>query len=63
MTTARMYLAAAALSTLALGVTVANGRGQDFPDREKAPAGSSPSGWPTDRPTGSVLVEAAPRLA
>lgn len=58
MTTPRMYLAAAALSTLALGVTVANGWGQDFPDRETAGTGSSLSGRSADRPEGSVHVEA-----
>ncbi|MFD5149011.1 hypothetical protein [Streptomyces sp. NPDC058401] len=32
MTTRRMYFATAALSALALGVAVASGWGQDFPD-------------------------------
>lgn len=58
MTTPRMYLAAAALSTIALGVTVANGWGQDFPDGKPAGTGTSLSGWSADWPTASVRVEA-----
>ncbi len=38
MTTPRMYFAVAALSALALGVAMASGWGQDFPDGEHAEA-------------------------
>lgn len=60
MTTPRMYLAAAALSALALGVTVAAGWGQDFPDGESPGSGS---GLPladraADRPPATTRVEA-----
>ncbi|MBT2451074.1 hypothetical protein J7F03_29165 [Streptomyces sp. ISL-43] len=58
MTTPRMYFAAAALSTLALGVTMASGWGQDYPDGESTGAGTSLSAWSADWPTGSVHVEA-----
>ncbi|MET9464467.1 hypothetical protein ABZY44_06490 [Streptomyces sp. NPDC006544] len=72
MTPPRMYFAAAALSTIALGVTVASGWGQDFPDGESAGSGSGPgagsgagagigpSPWvsPSERPAESVRVEA-----
>ncbi|MFI5766380.1 hypothetical protein ACIA8F_36290 [Streptomyces sp. NPDC051563] len=40
MTTRRMYFATAALSALALGVAVASGWGQDFPDGDR-PAGTT----------------------
>nr|WSX51252.1 hypothetical protein OG409_21325 [Streptomyces sp. NBC_00974] len=66
MTPPRMYFAAAALSTLALGVTVASGWGQDFPDGESAGSGSGagagtgPAPWvsPSERPAESLRVEA-----
>lgn len=59
MTSRRMYFAAAALSTLALGVAVANGWGQDFPDGETGGGGGfSLSAWASDWATGSVHVEA-----
>lgn len=40
MTTPRMYFATAALSALALGVAMASGWGQDFPDGDPAGSGS-----------------------
>ncbi|MCX5406407.1 hypothetical protein OHA37_21340 [Streptomyces sp. NBC_00335] len=40
MTTRGMYFATAALSALALGVAMASGWGQDFPDGEQ-PTGTS----------------------
>ncbi|MFD9301706.1 hypothetical protein ACFWCB_03240 [Streptomyces sp. NPDC060048] len=67
MTPPRMYFAAAALSTLALGVTVASGWGQDHPEG-KTPGtgvgtGAPLSAWSADRPSGSVHVEANVRHA
>ncbi|AWZ09354.1 hypothetical protein DRB96_37660 [Streptomyces sp. ICC1] len=49
-----MYFAAAAMSTLALGVTVASGWSQDRPDADSGGAGvgSSLSAWSADWPTG-----------
>ncbi|MFE9565604.1 hypothetical protein ACFYM0_31355 [Streptomyces sp. NPDC006487] len=40
MTTRRMYFATAALSALALGVAMASGWGQDFPDGDSPGSGS-----------------------
>lgn len=70
MTPPRMYFAAAALSALALGVAMASGWGQDFPDGNSSgstagsPVGStagsgfSLSAWAADWPTGATHVEA-----
>ncbi|MCJ0873584.1 hypothetical protein [Streptomyces sp. AP-93] len=60
MTTRRMYFATAALSALALGVAVAGGWGQDFPDGDSTDSGSgfSLSAWVADRVSGSTHVEA-----
>ncbi|MGW6704356.1 hypothetical protein ACWGDE_05630 [Streptomyces sp. NPDC054956] len=58
MTTLRMYFAAAALSTLALGVTMASGWGPDYPAGETARTGFSLSAWAADWPTAATHVEA-----
>ncbi|MFF1415165.1 hypothetical protein ACFVX6_36265 [Streptomyces sp. NPDC058289] len=60
MTTPRMYFATAALSALALGVAMASGWGQDFPDGDSPASGSgfSISAWSADWPTGTTRVEA-----
>ncbi|MGW1773132.1 hypothetical protein [Streptomyces sp. NPDC002104] len=52
MTTRRMYFATAALSALALGVAIAGGWGQDFPD------GDRPTGTKPGTTTGTARVEA-----
>ncbi|MCY0927360.1 hypothetical protein OTB20_14300 [Streptomyces sp. H27-H1] len=58
MTPPRIYLAAAALSALALGVAVANGWGQDFPDGDRGDSGLPLSAWSADWPTAESHVEA-----
>ncbi|MDD9377116.1 hypothetical protein M8Z33_10615 [Streptomyces sp. ZAF1911] len=60
MTTRRMYFATAALSALALGVAMASGWGQDFPDGDTPDSGSgfSLSAWAADWVTGTTHVEA-----
>ncbi|MCX5124405.1 hypothetical protein OG898_14365 [Streptomyces sp. NBC_00193] len=66
MTTRRMYFATAALSALALGVAMASGWGQDFPDGDSPGSGSaagsgsgfSLSAWAADWVSGTTHVEA-----
>lgn len=56
MTTRRMYFATAALSALALGVAIASGWGQDFPDGD-------PSTGTADVEANVQHADVAPRLA
>ncbi|MET9852880.1 hypothetical protein ABZY57_08040 [Streptomyces sp. NPDC006450] len=62
MTPPRMYFATAALSALALGVAMASGWGQDFPDGEShgsaSGSGFSLSAWAADWASGATHVEA-----
>ncbi|MCM1973303.1 hypothetical protein [Streptomyces sp. G1] len=58
MTTRRMYFATAALSALALGVAMASGWGQDFPDGDSPGSGFSLSAWAADWVSGTTHVEA-----
>ncbi|MFE4262422.1 hypothetical protein [Streptomyces sp. NPDC056883] len=64
MTTRRMYFATAALSALALGVAVASGWGQDFPDGDSpGPASGPVSGTTTHVEANVQHADATPRPA